>query len=151
MTGRHLHLLIILHDICMSLSCHLYVTRTFLFVIRKSLICVRISFVCPSYVLVYVICMSLVCTRMSHIYVFIISRFIMFFENYCHNYLGKRNDKIWETNTIFVNITQNNVVVINLLLNTKKSFFWIAKYLHDLTDVVLSMCVTWFTFYFFEF
>ena len=61
----------------MSFACCPYVTRMYSYVIRISLICTLMSFVCHSYVLVchtyvtrtysYVIRMSLICTRMSSV------------------------------------------------------------------------------------
>ena len=65
----------------MSFGCHLYAlifVSMYSYVTRMSLVCTRISSVCPSYVLVYhpyvtrmysyAIRMSLVCTRMSSVY-----------------------------------------------------------------------------------
>ena len=86
--GTHLYLLVILHLIRMSLICHScvtrisfvchsYVNRMYSYIIRMSLVCTRISFICQSSVFVchsyvtrmysYVIRMSHVCTRMSSV------------------------------------------------------------------------------------
>ena len=75
----------------LSLVCHPYVTCMYSYVMRMSLVCTCMSFVCHSYVLVchsyvtrmysYVIHMSLVCTRMSfvcHLYLLV-----------CHSYVTR--------------------------------------------------------------
>ena len=66
MTGRYLYLLDILHVICISLVCHLYVSRLYSFVTRMPLVYIRMSFVCHPYYS-YIIRIPLVCTRMSHV------------------------------------------------------------------------------------
>ena len=75
----------------LSLVCHPYVTCMYSYVMRMSLVCTCMSFVCHSYVLVchsyvtrmysYVIHMSLLCTRMSfvcHLYLLV-----------CHSYVTR--------------------------------------------------------------
>ena len=76
----------------MSFGCHLYAlifVSMYSYVTRMSLVCTRISSVCPSYVLVYhpyvtrmysyAIRMSLVCTRMSSVF--------LSYVPVCHSYV----------------------------------------------------------------
>ena len=82
--------------------CHTYVTRMYSHIIRMSLVCALVSFVCHSYVLVchsyatrmysYVIRMSLVCTRMSFVCHSLCTRMSLVCHSYvlvCHSYVTR--------------------------------------------------------------
>ena len=86
----------------MSFVCHLYAIRMYSYVIRVSLVCTRMSYVCHSYVLVchpyvtrihsYVIRMSLVFTRMSsvcHSYVIRMSLVCTHMSPVCNPYVTR--------------------------------------------------------------
>ena len=136
-----------------SLAYHPYVTCMYSYVIRMSLVCTRISFICHSYVLVchlyvtrmysYVIRMSLVCTRMPflcHSYVLVCHPYVtrMWFYHEPIFYTIWNFISAWNEKNNYADLRFISLRVTSRVLCARFKPKWVWCYLHIITTPFLA-------------